>query len=171
MGKLVGVVALIVIVLVLGTATLAAAVVGGSAGPSGTGAPSPSSTGAGGSPALPTGWAAMDQGAAATCPGLPWSVLGAIGTVESDSGRSTAPGVASGANAAGAEGPMQFEPATFAAYAVVGPAGAAPASPYDTVDAVYTAAAMLCADGAGTRRGSGVRCTTTTTRTPTSTSC
>ena len=40
-------------------------------------------------------------------------MLAAIGRVESDSGQSTAPGVASGANHAGAEGPMQFEPATF----------------------------------------------------------
>jgi cell wall-associated NlpC family hydrolase len=45
---------------------------------------------------------------------------------------------------------MQFEPATFAAYATVGPGGARPASPYDPVDAVYTAAAVLCANGAGT---------------------
>ena len=44
---------------------------------------------------------------------------------------------------------MQFEPATFAAYATVGPGGARPPSPYDPVDAVYTAARMLCADGAG----------------------
>ncbi len=80
-------------------------------------------------------------------------MLGAIGTVESDSGRSTAPGVTSGANAAGAEGPMQFEPSTFAAYATVGPGGAVPASPYDAVDAAYTAAAMLCADGAATASG------------------
>ena len=65
-------------------------------------------------PAVPAAWELMDQGAAGTCPGLPWSVLAAIGRVESDSGRSRAPGVASGANAAGAEGPMQFEPATFA---------------------------------------------------------
>lgn len=48
---------------------------------------------------------------------------------------------------------MQFEPATFAAYATVGPGGAVPASPYDRVDAVYSAAAMLCADGAGTPAG------------------
>ena len=52
--------------------------------------------------------------AARTCPGLPWSVLAGIGKVESDHGRSDAPGVHSGANFAGAEGPMQFEPATFA---------------------------------------------------------
>ena len=80
-------------------------------------------------------------------------MLAAIGNVESDSGRSTAPGVASGANAAGAQGPMQFEPATFAAYATVGPSGVGPPSPYDPVDAVYTAAAMLCAEGAGSASG------------------
>ncbi len=76
-------------------------------------------------------------------------MLAAIGTVESGSGQSTAPGVWSGANAAGAEGPMQFEPATFAAYATVGPGGVQPPSPYDPTDAVYTAAAMLCRNGAG----------------------
>jgi len=101
----------------------------------------------GGGPAVPLAWESLDQRAAARCPGLPWSVLAAIGRVESDSGRSTAPGVASGANAAGAEGPMQFEPATFARYATIGPGGADPASPYDMVDAVYSAATLLCADG------------------------
>jgi hypothetical protein len=53
------------------------------------------------------------QTAAVVCPGLPWTVLAAIGTVESDNGQSNLPGVHTGANAAGAEGPMQFEPATF----------------------------------------------------------
>ena len=100
-------------------------------------------------PAIPPDWLALYQQAAATCPGLSWSVLAAIGTVESGNGQSNAPGVRSGANRAGAEGPMQFEPATFAAYATVGPGGARPPSPYDPVDAVYTASALLCADGAG----------------------
>lgn len=72
-----------------------------------------SSGAAGGGPAVPPTWESLDRQAADQCPGLPWSVLAAIGRVESDSGRSTAPGVASGANSAGAEGPMQFEPATF----------------------------------------------------------
>ena len=45
------------------------------------------------------------QTAADSCPGLPWSVLAAIGKVETDHGRSTAPGVRSGANFAGAAGP------------------------------------------------------------------
>jgi cell wall-associated NlpC family hydrolase len=86
--------------------------------------------------------------AAATCPGLPWTVLAAIGTVESGNGTSSLPGVHSGANGAGAEGPMQFEPATFAAYDEPVPSGGAdPPSPYDATDAVYAAARMLCADG------------------------
>jgi len=150
-GKLVGVAALMVTVLILGVATLAAAVGGGTPS-STTGSPNGPSPG-GTAPALPSGWAEMETAAAATCPGLSWSVLAAIGTVESGSGRSTAPGVTSGANSAGAEGPMQFEPSTFAAYATVGPGGRAPASPYDPIDAVFTAAAMLCADGAGTPAG------------------
>jgi cell wall-associated NlpC family hydrolase len=83
--------------------------------------------------------------AAQTCPGLPWSVLAGIGEVETDHGRSPLPGVHSGANSAGAEGPMQFEPATFAQYAT-GPDQ--PLSPYDPADAIYTAAVMLCASGA-----------------------
>ena len=92
--------------------------------------------------------------AAQTCPGLPWPVLAGIGKVESDHGRSTAPGVHSGANYAGAEGPMQFEPATFARYATDGDHDGQ-LSPYDPGDAIYTAAAMLCANGAafGTRAG------------------
>jgi membrane-bound lytic murein transglycosylase B len=39
---------------------------------------------------------------------IPWSVLAAIGKVESDHGRSRLPGVGSGSNWAGACGPMQL---------------------------------------------------------------
>ncbi|MGH8987419.1 MAG: lytic transglycosylase domain-containing protein, partial [Acidimicrobiales bacterium] len=89
------------------------------------------------------------QQAASTCPGLPWTVLAAIGTVESNNGTSTLPGVQSGANSAGAEGPMQFEPATFAEYDTpIPPGGADPPSPYDQLDADYAAARDLCANGA-----------------------
>jgi hypothetical protein len=122
----------------------------------GDGTASTGSAGSGGSlgahldgSAVPAAWELLDEGASTTCPGLAWSVLAAIGRIESDSGRSSAPGVASGANFAGAEGPMQFEPATFGRYGVVGPGGIDPPSPYDPVDAVYSAAKMLCADGAG----------------------
>ena len=39
---------------------------------------------------------------------VPWAILAGIGTVESDNGRTTLPGVHSGANAFGAAGPMQI---------------------------------------------------------------
>ena len=45
---------------------------------------------------------------AATRNRIPWSVLAAIGKVESDHGRSPLPGVRSGSNWAGACGPMQL---------------------------------------------------------------
>jgi cell wall-associated NlpC family hydrolase len=96
------------------------------------------------------------MGAASTCPGLPWGVLAGIGKVESDHGQSTAPGVHSGANLAGAEGPMQFEPATFAGYATDGDHDGQ-LSPYDPGDAIYTAAAMLCANGAASGTQAGIR--------------
>jgi cell wall-associated NlpC family hydrolase len=99
---------------------------------------------------IPPVYLALYEQAAATCPGLSWAVLAAIGTVESDNGQSTAPGVQSGANSAGAEGPMQFLPATFAAYALpIPPGGQTPASPYDPTDAIYAAARDLCTNGAG----------------------
>jgi cell wall-associated NlpC family hydrolase len=98
---------------------------------------------------VPATMLALYQEAAAACPGLPWTVLAAIGTVESDNGQSTLPGVHSGSNTAGAEGPMQFEPATFAEYdEPVPPGGSGPPSPYDPTDAVYAAARLLCANGA-----------------------
>jgi len=115
--------------------------------------PSAAGTGLAGGPSalalsdIPPSYLVLYLEAAQTCLGLPWGVLAGIGKVESDHGRSDAPGVHSGANIAGAEGPMQFKPTTFAAYAVK----AEPASRlsvYDPADAIYTAAAMLCANGA-----------------------
>jgi cell wall-associated NlpC family hydrolase len=98
--------------------------------------------------AIPAGYLALYQQAAATCPGLSWTVLAAIGTVESDNGQSTLPGVKLGANAAGAMGPLQMLGPTFAAYdQPVPPGGANPPSPYDPTDAVYAAARMLCVNG------------------------
>lgn len=152
MGRLsvAAVVLLLVAAIGLGGCVTVLAGSGDSGGTALTGGGAGAAAAGGGGPAVPAGWEALDQGAAATCSGLPWGVLAAIGRVESDSGRSTLPGVHEDANPAGAEGPMQFEPATFAAYATVGPNGADPASPYDDVDAVYTAATMLCANGGGT---------------------
>jgi cell wall-associated NlpC family hydrolase len=98
---------------------------------------------------IPAGTLQLYRAAAAACPGLPWTVLAAIGAVESDHGRSSLPGVHSGSNSAGAQGMMQFLPATFARYAYpVPPGGHTPPSPYDPTDAVFAASRMLCADGA-----------------------
>ena len=98
---------------------------------------------------IPPAYLARYQQAAAGCPGLPWTVLAAIGQVESDHGRSTAPGVASGASLAGAAGPMQMGIGTGAAgdafwrFATDGNHDGV-ASPYDPADAIPTAAAYLC---------------------------
>jgi len=74
---------------------------GGTGTASGAGSAQGMASGGGG-PAVPPGWEIVEQQAAATCPGLAWSVLAAIGRVESDSGQSDAPGVHAGANEAGA---------------------------------------------------------------------
>lgn len=91
------------------------------------------------------------QAAPAACRGLDWSVLAAIGKVETDHARH--PTMRS---YAGAVGPMQFLPSTFKGYAYpVPPGGATPPTPWDATDAVYAAARMLCANGAkaGTSHG------------------
>jgi membrane-bound lytic murein transglycosylase B len=89
---------------------------------------------------------ALYHRAAATCAGLSWTVLAAIGQVESGHGRNPA------VSSAGAMGPMQFLPSTFASYAVDGN-GDGQANIMDPSDAIFTAARYLCANGAG--RGGG----------------
>jgi cell wall-associated NlpC family hydrolase len=132
--------------LILLVAVLAAGAGAGIASLLGGGDAAPSATA---TDNIPTAMLTLYQEAATTCPGLPWTVLAAIGTVESGNGTSDLPGVHSGANSAGAEGPIQFEPATFAEYdEPVPPGGANPPSPYDAIDAVYAAARDLCANGA-----------------------
>ncbi|WP_053171232.1 NlpC/P60 family protein, partial [Streptomyces sp. SBT349] len=84
------------------------------------------------------------QRAANECPGLPWTVLAAIGKVETDHGRH--PTMVS---TAGAVGPMQFLPDTFAGYdQPVPPGGSDPPTPWDPVNAVHAAARLLCDHGA-----------------------
>lgn len=87
------------------------------------------------------------EAAAKTC-NMPWGVLAAIGSVESDHGRSNLPGVHSGANSAGAMGPMQFLAGTWAAYGVDGNHDGV-TDVYDPIDAIWGAANYLCANGAG----------------------
>jgi Transglycosylase SLT domain len=102
--------------------------------------------------AIPVSYLTWYKEAARTCRGLAWEVLAAIGTMESDNGRSPARGVHHGKNRKGAEGPMQFEPATFAEYAVRADRSRK-LSPYDPEDAIFSAARMLCSDGGGRARG------------------
>lgn len=93
---------------------------------------------------IPAYMLALYQRAAPECPGLSWTILAAIGKVETDHGRH--PTMVS---SAGAVGPMQFLPSTFKAYAYpVPPGGKKPPTPWDPVDAVYAAARLLCANGA-----------------------
>ena len=93
--------------------------------------------------------------AAQTCPGLDWTILAAIGKIETNHDRSRLPGVRSGENQAGAGGPMQFLQNTF--NRVVSqhpppPGGMSPPSRYNPHDAIYTAAAYLCDSGARNSR-------------------
>jgi hypothetical protein len=107
---------------------------------------------------IPPPLLAIYRAAADTCPGLPWSVLAAVGKLASDHGRSTAPGVSSGMSPAGTAGPMQLGIAakadsTFVAYAVDADGGGADV--YSPADAVFTVANYLCRHGA--RGGADLR--------------
>jgi hypothetical protein len=93
---------------------------------------------------LPT-WEAAARVAADTCPGLPAPILVAIAQVESSLGLQSWP------SAAGAEGPMQFLPRTWAAYATDGD-GDGRADVSNPTDALHGAARLLCANGAGDGR-------------------
>ena len=78
---------------------------------------------------------------------VPWPVLAAIGAIESDHGRSSAPGVQSGVNAFGCcAGPMQFNlrdgpPSTWQTYRVDGDRDG-DTDPYDPADAIASAGAL-----------------------------
>ena len=80
------------------------------------------------------------QEAALNCPGLPWPVVAAIGKAETDHNR--APGTSS----AGAEGPMQFLPATWEMFQADGD-GDGDADIDDEEDAIHGAVRLLCASG------------------------
>ncbi|MEX2290133.1 MAG: lytic transglycosylase domain-containing protein [Mycobacteriales bacterium] len=75
------------------------------------------------------------------CRGLSWTVLAAIGQVESAHGRHLGP------SSAGALGPMQFLPSTWAAYGIDGD-GDGKADIMSPYDAVPSAARYLCRFGA-----------------------
>jgi hypothetical protein len=92
----------------------------------------------------PTSWFGLYQESAKEfCPGLSWTVLAAIGEIESGNGANEGP------SSAGALGPMQFMPSTWAAWGIDAFGETGPPNIMDPLDAVPSAARMLCADGAG----------------------
>jgi peptidoglycan hydrolase CwlO-like protein len=92
--------------------------------------------------AIPRDFRLLYVAAARTCKGLPWSVLAAIGQVETGHGGNTA------VSYAGAMGPMQFMPATFATYGVDGDRDGV-ADINNPADSIFSAANYLCANGGG----------------------
>jgi hypothetical protein len=94
---------------------------------------------------VPSRYLALYVTAADACPALSWQVLAGIGKVESDHGRSSAPGVLSGINRAGCcGGPMQFNlrngpPSTWETWGR--------GNVYDPAHAIPAAARKLCGDG------------------------
>lgn len=95
---------------------------------------------------IPADFLVLYRSAATTCSGMDWHLLAAVGQVESGHGRSVGP------SSSGAQGPMQFMPSTFAAYAVDGDRDG-DRDIWDPADSVFTAARYLCANGAGRPRG------------------
>jgi soluble lytic murein transglycosylase-like protein len=95
---------------------------------------------------IPSAYLAFYRGGARTCPGLTWTLLAAVGQVESGHGRNNGP------SSAGAIGPMQFMPRTFDAFGVDGDHDGR-RDPWDPADAIYTAAHFLCSYGAGSPSG------------------
>jgi hypothetical protein len=88
--------------------------------------------------------------AALYCPGLSWTVLAAIGQIESGDGQNVGP------SSAGALGPMQFLPSTWKLWGIDAFGETGPPDVMDPFDAVPSAARLLCAGGA-TAGGQGLR--------------
>jgi hypothetical protein len=102
---------------------------------------------------IPRDYLGHYQAAARTCPKLTWTILAGIGKIESDHGRSSAPGVQRGLNRAGCcAGPMQFNltdgpPSTWQRWRRPGD------NVYAAADAIGAAARKLCGDGLAGRPG------------------
>jgi membrane-bound lytic murein transglycosylase B len=88
-------------------------------------------------PPAPLAELQADYEAAGAATGVPWQYLAAVHLVETATGRIEA------TSTAGAQGPMQFLPATWAAYGAGGDI-------HDTRDAIFAAARYLAANGGAT---------------------
>jgi Transglycosylase SLT domain len=85
--------------------------------------------------------------AARYCPGMSWTVLAAIGQIESGDGTNNGP------SRAGALGPMQFLPSTWQTWGISAFGQTGPPNVLNPYDAVPSAARYLCAAGASTPAG------------------
>jgi hypothetical protein len=93
---------------------------------------------------VPANWIDLFKASAARyCPGLSWTVLAAIGEIESGDGANEGP------SSAGAEGPMQFLPSTWAMWGTDGFGQTGTPDILNPLDAVPGAARLLCASGGG----------------------
>lgn len=92
----------------------------------------------------------FQESAAKYCPGLSWTVLAAIGQIESADGQNMGP------STAGALGPMQFLPSTWTTWGTDGFGDTGAPNIMNPYDAVPSAARLLCADGAASG-GQGLR--------------
>ena len=153
-GALAGALALLAVPMFIAAVGAAVAAATGAALHGGSGAAGAvSEPGASARRDIPPDYFRLYVTAAASCPGLDWPLLAAVGKVETDHGRSRLPGVSTGENRAGAAGPMQFLAATFTAVTTrhpPPPGGANPPSRYHPHDAIHAAAAYLCDSGAPT---------------------
>ena len=77
------------------------------------------------------------------CPGMSWTVLAAINEIESGDGTNDGP------SSAGARGPMQFLPSTWAEWGISAFGQTGAPDIMNPLDAVPSAARLLCAAGAG----------------------
>ena len=94
------------------------------------------------SSARPTTYLDLYKASAARyCPGLSWTVLAAIGEVESGDGANVGP------SSAGALGPMQFLPSTWKTWGIDGFGDTGTPNIMQPYDAVPSAAEYLCAAG------------------------
>jgi hypothetical protein len=91
----------------------------------------------------PNSWLQLFQASAAEyCPQLSWTVLAAIAQIESADGQNMGP------SSAGALGPMQFLPSTWARWGIDAFGFTGPPNIMNAWDAVPAAADYLCASGA-----------------------
>jgi len=99
-------------------------------------------------PAAPANYLQLFQASAARyCPGLSWTVLAAIGQIESADGQNVGP------STAGALGPMQFLPSTWATWGIDGFGDTGPPDIMNPFDAVPSAARPAVRRRRDQRRG------------------